>query len=300
MRAPAGAHARPARRQGPGERQAGARDRGRRRPQPADERPARRRQVDAGGAAALDPAAADAARTARSLDDPFGRRRAGGRRADRPAAVPRAASFGLDAGAGRRRRAAPGRARSRSPTTACCSSTNCRNSPPPVLDSPAPAARDRRGVDRPRQPSRHLSGALPARRGHEPLPLRPCARARATRAGASRTSAASRSIRRGCRGRCSTASTCTSRCRPSPPPTCILPPPAEGSAEVAARVARGARRPGRALRRRSACPKVTTNAAAPAAVIEERRRLGRGRRRRSCATAAEQHAALRRAASIAC
>ena len=41
-----------ARHQGPGERQARARDRGGRRPQSADDRPARRRQVDAGGAPA--------------------------------------------------------------------------------------------------------------------------------------------------------------------------------------------------------------------------------------------------------
>ncbi len=36
----------------------------------------------------------------------------------------------------------------------------------------APAAGDRRGDDRPRQPPRHLSGALPARRRDEPVPLR--------------------------------------------------------------------------------------------------------------------------------
>ena len=57
---------RPQGHQGPGERQARARSRGRRRPQPADGRAARRRQVDAGGAAADHPAAADAGRTARS------------------------------------------------------------------------------------------------------------------------------------------------------------------------------------------------------------------------------------------
>ena len=56
-----GRAARPRRHQGPGERQARARSRRRRRTQPADGRPARRRQVDAGGAAADDPAAADAA-----------------------------------------------------------------------------------------------------------------------------------------------------------------------------------------------------------------------------------------------
>ena len=53
--------ARPEGHQGPGERQARAGDRGGGRAQPADGRPARRRQVDARGAAALDPAAALAA-----------------------------------------------------------------------------------------------------------------------------------------------------------------------------------------------------------------------------------------------
>ena len=42
-------------------------------------------------------------RTARGLDDRLGRRRNRGRRAERPPAVPRAAPFGLDGGAGRRR-----------------------------------------------------------------------------------------------------------------------------------------------------------------------------------------------------
>ena len=64
-----GRPARPARHQGPGKRQARARDRRGRRPQPPDDRPARRRQIDAGGTAALDPAAAVAVGTARSLDD---------------------------------------------------------------------------------------------------------------------------------------------------------------------------------------------------------------------------------------
>ncbi len=49
------------------------------------------------------PAAAQSARAARRLDDRLDRRRARGRRAERPPAVPRAAPFGLDGGAGRRR-----------------------------------------------------------------------------------------------------------------------------------------------------------------------------------------------------
>ena len=110
MRAKGAGDAGPARHQGAGERQARARDRRRRRPQSADERAAGLGQVDAGRAPALDPAAALAARIARSLDDPFGRRRAGRWRAHRSPAVPRAASFGLDARAGRRgNERAPGR-----------------------------------------------------------------------------------------------------------------------------------------------------------------------------------------------
>ena len=67
--------ARPRRHQGPGERQARARGRRRRRPSPADGRPARRGQVDAGEPPAVDPAAAVAGRAARSVDDRLGRRR---------------------------------------------------------------------------------------------------------------------------------------------------------------------------------------------------------------------------------
>ena len=63
-----GRRARPCGHQGSGKRQARARSRRGGRPQSADGRTARRRQIDAGGAAALDSAAARARRTARSLD----------------------------------------------------------------------------------------------------------------------------------------------------------------------------------------------------------------------------------------
>ena len=72
--------ARPARRQGPGKRQARAGDRRRRRPQPADDRPARRGQVDAGAAPARPAAAAGCARGAGDFHDPVAGGRAGGRR----------------------------------------------------------------------------------------------------------------------------------------------------------------------------------------------------------------------------
>ena len=123
-----GSRARPRRHQGPGKRQARARSGGGRRTQSAHGRPARRRQIDAGGAAAVDPAAARAGGASRSVDGRFGRRRDRGRRADQPAAVPRAASFRQHAGAGRRRPACAARAKSRSRITAFCFSTSYRNS----------------------------------------------------------------------------------------------------------------------------------------------------------------------------
>ena len=95
--------ARPRRHQGPGKRQARARSRRGRRPQSAHGRTARRRQIDAGGAAADHSAAAGAVRIARSLHGRFDRRRDQRRRADQPPAVPRPASFRQHAGAGRRR-----------------------------------------------------------------------------------------------------------------------------------------------------------------------------------------------------
>ena len=109
MRKAAGRAARSSRRQGSGERQARPRNRRGGRPQSALQRAARRRQIHARGALALDPAAADAARTARSLAHPFDRRRSRRRRADRSAPVSRAASFGLDGGSGRRRHAGAAR-----------------------------------------------------------------------------------------------------------------------------------------------------------------------------------------------
>ena len=74
------------------------------------------------------PAAADARGAAGSLHDRLGGGRDRGRRAHRPPAVPRPASFRQHAGAGRRRACGRGRARSRWPITASSSSTRCRNS----------------------------------------------------------------------------------------------------------------------------------------------------------------------------
>ncbi len=121
-------HARSARHQGPGKRQARARSRRRRRASPVDDGLARRGQVDARRTAALDPAAAVAVRTAGSLDDRLGRGRNPRRRADRAAAVPLAASFRQHGRPDRRRHARQARRDFAQRITACCSSTNCRNS----------------------------------------------------------------------------------------------------------------------------------------------------------------------------
>ena len=81
----------PGRREGHGNRQARAGDRRRRRPQPAADRPARRRQVDARRAAARAAAGPRAARGAGGQHDPQRRRHAGRRPAGDAPAVPRTA-----------------------------------------------------------------------------------------------------------------------------------------------------------------------------------------------------------------
>ena len=82
---------------------------------------------------------------------------------------------------------------------------------PQVLDSLRQPLESRRMRDRARQHPRHLSGAHPAGRGDEPVPLRHGRRARLPLR--ARRRAASPTIRRASPARCSTASTCASRCR---------------------------------------------------------------------------------------
>lgn len=169
--------ARPARHQGPGERQARAGDRGRGWASPPDDRRARRRQIDAGGAPALDPAAAVAERIARGLDDRLRRRRDRGWRADIAATVPLAASFRKHGRAHRRRRARKARrdlagASGRAVPRRAARVRSAR------AGFAAPAAGERRGLGLPRQPSRHLPCPLHADRGDESLPLRQRVRAR--------------------------------------------------------------------------------------------------------------------------
>jgi hypothetical protein len=86
-----------------------ARNRRRRRASFADDRRARRRQVDAGSAAAVDPAAAVAIGAVGSFHDRFGCRRDRGRRSDGAAPVPQPASFGEHGGAHRRWHPGPAR-----------------------------------------------------------------------------------------------------------------------------------------------------------------------------------------------
>ena len=81
----------------------------------------------------------------------------------------------LDAGAGRRRAARCGRARSAWRISACCSSTSCPNSSAPCSIRCASRWRPA-GQRRPRQHPCHLPGAGPAGRGDEPVPLRPSRR----------------------------------------------------------------------------------------------------------------------------
>ena len=257
--------ARPARHQGPGERQARAGDRRRRRAPSPDDRFPRRRQVDAGGAAALDPAAAVAGRIARSVDDRLGRRRNRRRRAHRAAAVPRAASFRQHGGADRRRHARKAR-RNLAGASGRAVSRRVAGVRSAGAGFTAPADGERRGRGIPRQPSRHLSCALHAGRGDEPLPLRPCLQL-------------GYSCKRGRIDRC----TADYQARISGPlmdridlrievpavtaADLILPPPSEGSAEVAARVA-AARDLQLARYAAAGLPGIRTNAEAPASVLE--------------------------------
>ena len=77
----------------------------------------------------------------------------------------------------------------------------------------APAAGNRRRRDRARQSPHHLSGALHAGRRDESRAAAGAPAIPALPASAGRMRAASPNIRAGCPARCSTASTCTSRCR---------------------------------------------------------------------------------------
>ena len=199
-----------------------------------------------------DPAAAVAGRSARSLDDRLGRRRAratarsptGGRSARR-IIRPRWRRWSAAA-------CAPGRARSRSRITACCSSTSCRNSSRAVLDSLRQPLETgevaiARANHRVTYPARFMLVAAmnPCRCGHAGEPGYTCRR------GATR--AAPPTTRRGSPGPLLDRIDLHIEVPAVTAADLILPPPAEGSAEVAARVAARARRSRPSAMRRSAC-----------------------------------------------
>ena len=118
-----------------------------------------------------------------------------------------------------------------------------------------------------------LSGALSARRGDKSMPLRPCAGSWLLLAAGNPPRAASRNIRRACPVRCSTGSISMIEVPAVNAADLMLPPAAEGSAEVAARVAAARRYSGRSAMPSSGLPHVFSNAAAPGHVIEDMARL---------------------------
>ena len=136
----------------------------------------------------------------------------------------------------------------------------------------APADRDRRGGRRARQRACALSGAVPAGRGDEPLPLR-----LSGRSGAGlrpRAQMRSWTTSRGFPVRCSTASTCMSRSRASPPPICPC-RRRRRAAPRSPRAWRSARDIQRARYRRQGRPH---QCAKPKASCSTRSRARRGRR----------------------
>ena len=162
---------RPVRHQGTGRRQARAGDRGGRRAPSPDDRKSRCWQIHAGRAAAVDPAAAVAARTARNFDDRVRRGRTERRRTVHEPPIPRTASFRQHGRADRRRHA---RAARRNFAGSSWRAVSGRTAGVRCAGAgfAAPAAGERRGRGVARQSSRHLSRALHAGRRHESLPLR--------------------------------------------------------------------------------------------------------------------------------
>ena len=233
--------ARPARRQGPGRGQARARDRRGRRPQPADGRPARHRQVDARAA----PRRPAAARSAHDEALESAAILSVGRRASSPARwgqrrAARAAPHRVGGGAGRRRlAAAAGRDLARAPRRAVprraagVPARRARGAARAARDRPHRRSRARRGRPSSRPRFQLVAAMNPCPCGQlgnpaQRLPLH-------ARRGAALPGRASA-------GRCSTASTCRSRCRRSPPSSSRPRPTASRAASVAQRVVRRAGR----------------------------------------------------------
>ena len=110
--------------------------------------------------------------------------------------------------------------------------------PPQVLDSLRQPLETGEVADRARQSSRHLSGALHAGRRHESVPLRARQRSRLRLPARRRTCAAPPTIRGGSPGPLLDRIDLHIEVPAVTAADLILPPPAEGSREVAARVAR--------------------------------------------------------------
>ena len=107
----------------------------------------------------------------------------------------------------------------------------------------ARAARGGRHPGRPGPQPRRPAGPVPARRGHQPVPVRRRA-AGVVRVRRHRPRCATSA---GCRGRCSTASTCGSRCSARPSTSCSIPAAASRAPSSPRRVAGGPARRARAV-----------------------------------------------------
>ena len=167
---------------------------------------------------------------------------------------------------------------------------------PQALDSLRQPLETGEVADRARQPPRRLSGALPARRGHEPVPLRPGDRAGLRLQARSRTSAAWRNIRRASPGPLLDRIDLVDRGagghrRRSDPAAAGR---RLGRGRRAGRARRASSR--RALRRARACDGIAHQRRLPARRARGGRAAGRRRASRCCATRPTR-CAFRRAAS---
>ena len=198
------------------------------------------------------------------------------------ATVPRPAPHDVDGRPGRRRLGDAATGRDQPQPRRRAVPRRARRVPARRARRAARAAGGGRHPGLPRQRPRRAAGPLPARRGHQPVPVR----RRAARAGASATRSPGCATSAACRGRCSTASTCVSPCSDRRSTSCSTP-----AAANRARSSPGVspppgarRRPRRAAQRRAPRRRCSTStrrsrAAARAVLrseIERDRLTGRG------------------------